>query len=94
MKVMWCNVLVMAVVMTISGGCVNAPEEKENRTCLKLKPPDEDSEDLTKIRFGSTEKKDEETLAKEKAAQEWNRNLILRNSNCDLDEYMRGYENK
>lgn len=93
MKSMWCNVLVMAVVVAMSGACRKAPEEEE-RTCIRLTSPDDRSDDGTRIRFGNVEKKDDETLAKEKAAQEWNRNLVLRNSSYKLEDYMKEYENK
>lgn len=70
--------LVMAIAVTTLCGCRNEEENQEKKASLKLVDPVNASQDGTKIRFDS-KKKDEEELAMEKASEEWNRNLMLRN---------------
>lgn len=78
MNRMWLKCLVMAIAVATLCGCRNASENQENKASLKLEDPVNASQDGTKIRFDS-EKKDEYEQAMEKASEEWNRNLILRN---------------
>lgn len=78
MNRVWLKYLVMAIAVTTLCGCRDAAENQENKASLKLVDPIMTTQDNTKIRFDS-KKKDEDELAMEKASEEWNRNLMLRN---------------
>lgn len=90
MKLTLTLIIVMLPLMT---GCV---ENRESDAAIRhftiTNPHQEESEDTCcRLRFNSIKKKDEKTVAMEKASGQWNRNLYLMGNCPSLDEYAEVY---
>lgn len=79
-RVYICIVLLAAMVSLSS--CEERDGKSETRTRLHLEYQDFRQDGTSSLRFSNEEKKDEKTLAYEKLAEEWNRNLILGQRQC------------
>lgn len=90
MKTTWRVLAVMAIAVTTLCGCRNSSGKEDKKTAFSLLPPSHGlyETDVPKIRFRNGVQKDPETLAKEKISEEWNRNLMLWDGSCCLEDYM------
>lgn len=87
-------VAAFSLLMILAGSCGNTSSEQSERTRLSLAVPSMEAyyRGTPKIRFRSIAEKDAATLAREKASEEWNRNLHLRGGcPCCLDECVENY---
>lgn len=87
-------VAAFALLMILAGSCGKMTCEESERTRLSLAVPSMEAycSGTPKIRFRSIAEKDAATLAREKASEEWNRNLHLRGGcPCCLDECVENY---
>lgn len=88
------SVAAIVLLMIMAGSCGNTSSEKSERTRLSLAAPSMEAyyRGIPKIRFRCVAQKDAATLAREKACEEWNRNLHLRGGcPCCLDECVEDY---
>ena len=70
-----CMALLTSVMLLSS--CNERSRKSETRTRLQLEYTDPRQAETSGLRFNHGTKKDEEALAYERLAEEWNRNLIL-----------------
>lgn len=78
--------ILLALTMSLSS-CNERNENTEVRTRFHLQHPDSRQGGTCGLRFSNAEEKDERTLAYEKLAEEWNRNLILGQRQCRQYDY-------
>lgn len=70
-----CMALLTSVMLLSS--CNERSRKSETRTRLQLEYTDPRQAETSGLRFNNGTEKDEEALAYERLAEEWNRNLIL-----------------
>lgn len=70
-----CMALLTSVMLLSS--CNDRSRKSETRTRLQLEYTDPRQAETSGLRFNHGTEKDEEALAYERLAEEWNRNLIL-----------------
>lgn len=63
--------------MMLLSSCNERSRKSETRTRLQLEYTDPRQAETSGLRFNNGAEKDEEALAYERLAEEWNRNLIL-----------------
>ena len=80
-----CSLIVM---LPLLAGCREKEKSDNGRSRFTIVQSYQNiSGDTSRIRFNRMSKKDEKTLAMEKAAGQWNRNLYLMGGNPSLAEY-------
>jgi hypothetical protein len=80
-------IVALMAIMPLMTGC-KEEIKSETRSTLSLTIPYQGlSGDTSRIRFNQVKKKDEMTLAMEKVAGQWNRNLYLMGGGPSLAEY-------
>ena len=81
------TIAVLIMTLPLMTGC-REEVKSENRSVFTITLPSRDfSGDTSRIRFNHIKEKDEKTLAMEKAAGQWNRNLYLMGGRPSLAEY-------
>lgn len=83
---------VFMLLLPFMTGCSDGAKENDNAcTRFNIVCQGQSQTAGLKIRFNSAKKKDENTLAMEKAAGRWSRNLYLSGGYDSLDEYVLAY---
>lgn len=89
------RIIISAIVfmLSVSCGCTvkDAADDVPGKSSLRLTYPSNDDDSRPKIRFDSQKKTDERSLAYERIAEEWNRNLMVGNRICPADETSEPY---
>lgn len=93
MKIILCVISVTAIAVATLYGCQSPKDDMEEHSDFSWNPPANAlyGNDGLKIRFNAKDEKDEVTLAKEKASEQWNRNLYMMDSYVSLEEYVEEY---
>ena len=83
---------VFMLLLPFMTGCSDGAKENDNAcTRFNIVCHGQSQTASLKIRFNSVKEKDEATLAMEKAAGRWSRNLYLSGGYDSLDEYVVAY---
>lgn len=83
---------VFMLLLPLMTGCSDGAKKNDNVcTRFNIEYQGQSQTAGLKIRFNSVKKKDEATLAMEKAAGRWSRNLYLSGGYESLDEYVLAY---
>lgn len=86
--------IILLVALPFICGCGNEDKSGESSRSLVIGVPSRNiygRDTSMKVRFGMSEEKDENTIAMEKAAEQWNRNMCLRSGYSPLGEYVEKY---
>ncbi len=79
---------ILIILLPFMTGCRDEVKSEDLRTKFTIVHPSRDtSYDAGRIIFGSARPKDERTIAMEKAAGHWNRNLYLMGGRPSLAEF-------
>ena len=82
----------MIILLPFMTSCREEMESDNIRTKFSISHPScGSSYDAGRIIFRSAEQKDENTVAMEKAAEQWKRNMCLRSGYSPLGEYVEKY---
>ncbi|MBR2128549.1 MAG: hypothetical protein IJ940_06770 [Bacteroidales bacterium] len=77
------RIIISAIVFmsSVFSGCTgkDVQDGSTGKPRLQLEYPSDAGDTCPKIRFGNQNRKDEKSLAYERIAEEWNRNLIMGN---------------
>lgn len=84
--------MALLISMMSLSSCNDRCRKSETKTRLQLEYTDPRQAETSGLRFNHETEKDERTLAYEKLAEEWNRNLIL--GHRRYDEYDPGMSQK
>jgi hypothetical protein len=81
------TIAVLVMLLPLMEGCREEVKSEISPKLMISLISQDISGDTSRIRFNQTKEKDEKTLAMEKAARHWDRNLYLMGGCQSLDEY-------